>query len=186
MAEIFISVDIETDGPIPGPHSMLSFGAAAYVDRKLRDTFTANLELLPGAAPDPETAAWWEKNPEAYVKTRRDLAAPEKAMQDFVAWVDSIGKRPVFAAFPAGFDFTFMYWYMIRFAGRSPFSFSALDMKTLAMATLGIPYREAVKRNLPRDWFAPGKRHEHVALSDAIEQGEMLMKILAVKDRQEH
>ena len=107
-------------------------------------------------------------------------------MPDFVKWVDGVGKWPVFAAFPAGFDFTFMYWYMIRFAGRSPFSFSALDMKTLAMATLGIEYREAVKRNFPRDWFAPGKAHKHVALADAIEQGEMLMNIFSARERQEH
>ena len=30
MNEIYISTDVETDGPIPGPHSMLSIGSAAY------------------------------------------------------------------------------------------------------------------------------------------------------------
>ena len=30
MPEIYISTDVEADGPIPGPHSMLSFGSAAY------------------------------------------------------------------------------------------------------------------------------------------------------------
>ena len=44
MKEIYISVDIETDGPIPGPNSMLSFGAAAFSDDgKLVDTHSANL-----------------------------------------------------------------------------------------------------------------------------------------------
>ena len=28
--EIFVSTDVEADGPIPGPNSMLSFGSAAY------------------------------------------------------------------------------------------------------------------------------------------------------------
>lgn len=28
--EIYVSTDIETDGPIPGPNSMLSFGSAAF------------------------------------------------------------------------------------------------------------------------------------------------------------
>jgi hypothetical protein len=32
MQEIYISTDIEADGPIPGPHSMLSIGAAASDD----------------------------------------------------------------------------------------------------------------------------------------------------------
>ena len=31
MPEIYIRTDVKTDGPIPGPHSMLSFGLAAYV-----------------------------------------------------------------------------------------------------------------------------------------------------------
>ena len=51
MAEIYVSTDVETDGPIPGPHSMLSFASAAYQpDKTLVGTFSANLETLPGAA----------------------------------------------------------------------------------------------------------------------------------------
>lgn len=32
--EIYVSTDIEADGPIPGQNSMLSFGSAAYTDDK--------------------------------------------------------------------------------------------------------------------------------------------------------
>jgi hypothetical protein len=50
MTEIYISTDVETDGPIPGPHSMLSFASAAYTeDKQLVSTFSANLEALEGA-----------------------------------------------------------------------------------------------------------------------------------------
>jgi len=52
MAEIYVSTDVEADGPIPGPYSMLSFGSAAYrPDKHLLGTFTANLEQLPAPAP---------------------------------------------------------------------------------------------------------------------------------------
>jgi hypothetical protein len=34
--EIYVSTDIEADGPIPGPNSMLSFGSAAYTAGKGR------------------------------------------------------------------------------------------------------------------------------------------------------
>jgi hypothetical protein len=34
MAEIYISTDVETDGPILSPHSMLSLGSAAYTADK--------------------------------------------------------------------------------------------------------------------------------------------------------
>lgn len=38
MNEVYISTDIETDGPIPGKYSMLSLGSAAYKDYKLVST----------------------------------------------------------------------------------------------------------------------------------------------------
>ena len=57
-------------------------------------------------------------------------------MADYVNWIKGLGGKPVFVAYPAGFDFLFVYWYLIRFTGASPFSHSALDMKTYAMALL--------------------------------------------------
>ena len=43
MSEIYVSTDVEVDGPIPGPHSMLSFGSAAFLaDKTLVSTFSAN------------------------------------------------------------------------------------------------------------------------------------------------
>ncbi len=54
--ELYFSVDIESDGPIPIRNSMLSFGAAAFTeDGELVGKFTRNLELLPGATQDPKT-----------------------------------------------------------------------------------------------------------------------------------
>jgi hypothetical protein len=57
--KIYVSTDVETDGPIPGINSMLSFGSAAdLADKTLVGTFSANLEILPGAQPCPKTMAW--------------------------------------------------------------------------------------------------------------------------------
>jgi hypothetical protein len=179
MVEIYVSTDVESDGPIPGPHSMLSFGSAAYLaDKTLLATFSANLETLPGASGAPETMAWWEKNAEAYARTREAPEPPEAAMKRYVAWVKALPGRPVFVAYPAGFDFLFVYWYLMRFAGESPFSFSALDVKTFAMATLGCDYRAASKRGMPKHWFDP-LPHTHVALDDALEQGALFCNMLA-------
>jgi hypothetical protein len=179
MAEVYVSTDVETDGPIPGPNSMLSFASAAYLaDKTLVDTFSANLETLPGAKGDPGTMAWWGQRPEAYAATRVDVEDPARAMTRYLAWVKGLPGKPVFVAYPAGFDFLFVYWYLIRFAGESPFSFSALDLKTYAMAILKTEYREAVKRNMPRDWFDP-LPHTHVALDDALEQGALFCNMLA-------
>ena len=182
--EIYVSTDVETDGPIPGPHSMLSFGSAAFrSDKAMLATFSANLETLPGAEGDPRTMAWWQGQPAAWAAARRDLQDPAAAMRAYVAWLKALPGRPVFVAYPAGFDFLFVYWYLIRFAGESPFSHSALDIKTFAMAELRLPYRESTKRNMPRRWFE-ARPHTHVALDDAIEQGWLFCNMLAENRRQ--
>jgi DNA polymerase III alpha subunit (gram-positive type) len=189
--EIYISTDIETDGPIPGPNSMLSIGSAAYVNYQLVDTFSANLELLPGAEPDIKTKEeFWDKNPEAWAACRKDLQDPAEAMNKYVTWVKDLERKhkakAVFVAYPAGFDWTFVYWYMMRFGGYSPFSFSALDMKTLAMSMIKKGYRGATKRNMPKKWFSPDKKHNHIAVDDAVEQGElfcnMMKQLLKIKE----
>jgi hypothetical protein len=183
MPEIYVSTDIETDGPIPGPHSLLSFASAAYrADKTLLGTFSANLHTLPGASGHHETMAWWQTQPEAWAAARSDLRDPAEAMRAYVAWVKALPGTPVFVAYPAGFDFLFVYWYLIRFAGESPFSFSALDMKTFAMALLRTDYRQSVKRNMPRHWFDP-LPHTHRALDDAVEQGALFCNMLAENRR---
>ena len=178
MSEIYISTDVETDGPIPGPHSMLSLGSAAYTaDKQLVSTFSANLETLPGAQAHPKTAEWWATQPEAWAACRKNLEAPHAAMTRYVAWIKSLSGKPVFVAYPAGFDFLFVYWYLIKYVGESPFSHSALDMKTFAMALLKIGYRDSTKRNMPKHWFDK-LPHSHVALDDAIEQGALFCNML--------
>ncbi len=176
--EIYISTDVETDGPIPGPHSMLSFGAVAFdVAGVELGSLARNLETLPGANGHPSTMAWWAENQAAWRECRTNLVEPESAMRDYVAWVKGLPGKPVFVAYPAGFDFLFMYWYMIRFASESPFGHSALDIRTYAMALLKTPYGDSTKRNMPKRWF-PSAPHTHVALDDAREQGLLFINML--------
>lgn len=179
MPEIYISTDVEADGPIPGVHSMLSFASAAFrADKTLLGTFSANLHTLPGASGDPRTMAWWKTQPEAWAAGRSDLKQPEEAMPRYVEWIKGLGGKPVFVGYPVAFDFMFVYWYLIRYTGSSPFSHSALDMKTYAMALLKTDYRDSTKRNMPRRWF-DDLPHTHVALDDAIGQGHLFCNMLA-------
>lgn len=176
--EIYVSTDVEADGPIPGPHSMLSFASAAYLaDKTLVATFTANLALLPEASGHPETMKWWAQNQAAWEASRTDCQPPATVMPNYVAWLKTLPGKPVFIGYPASYDFMFVYWYLMRFAGESPFSHSALDIKTLAMALLKTGYRDATKRNMPKAWFDK-LPHTHVALDDAIEQGALFCNML--------
>lgn len=179
MKEIYVSTDVEVDGPIPGPNSMLSFGSAAFLpDKTLLGTFSANLQTLPEATADPETMKWWGRHKEAWQICRQDQRDPRDAMVEYVAWLEKLPGRPVFVGYPAAFDFMYIYWYLIRFAGRSPFSFSALDMKTMAMVLLRLDFRESSKKNMPKAWFEKAP-HTHVALDDAMEQGLLFCNMLA-------
>ena len=91
VAEIYVSTDVEADGPIPGPYSMLSFGSAAYrADKTLVGTFCANLITLPGAGSDPQTMEWWRTQPEAWEECRRDQEQPADVMPRYVAWLQGL------------------------------------------------------------------------------------------------
>lgn len=185
MTEIYVSTDVETDGPIPGPHSMLSFASAAYqADKTLVSTFAANLETLPGAQGHPATMSWWQTQPEAWAACRQNPQPPDVALKNYRAWLKALPGKPVFVGYPAAFDFMFVYWYLIRFTGESPFSHSALDIKTYAMALLGTPYRDSTKRRMPKRWF-DNLPHTHQALDDAIEQGALFCNLLAERARWE-
>jgi hypothetical protein len=164
---------------------MLAFASAAFLaDKSLLGTFSTNLATLPGAVGHPDTVAWWNRHPQAWAATRTDQRDPAEAMPDYVAWLRRLPGTPVFVAYPAGFDFLFVYWYLIRFAGESPFSFSALDMKTMAMILTGCDYRQAVKRNMPVRWF-DDLPHTHQALDDALEQGALFCNMLVEARRLE-
>ena len=181
--EIYISTDVESDGPIPGPHSMLSLGAVAYTeDLEQVDTFSVNLEQMPDATMNERTKVeFWDKNPKAWAACRENQKDPQEGMKMFCTWLHDLEQRyngkVVFVAYPAGFDWTFVYWYLIKFMGYSPFSFSALDIKTMAMTMMKSQFRGATKRKMPNRWFEK-LPHTHVALDDALEQGALFCNMM--------
>lgn len=183
---LYISVDVEADGPIPGPYSMISFGAAV-AGRQDGASYTAA---------DPERDTFYrELRPisEAYVpgalavsgldrdRLVREGAEPATAMAEFRAWVREVsaGAQPVMCAYPASFDWTFLYWYLMSFGGDSPFGHSGcLDMKTLYAAKARVPLQAAVKGRMPRELLSR-RPHTHHALDDAIEQAELMSNLMA-------
>lgn len=180
--EIYVSTDVEADGPIPGPNSMLSFGSAAFTkDGTLVSTFTRNLELLEGATPDPDTMDWWSSQQDAWDACRQNVVAPAIAMPEYVRWLKSLPGKPVFVGYPASYDQMFVHWYNIRFTGEDPMGFSGIDMKTYAMCLLGTSFKETTKRNMPKRWFSDDP-HNHVALADAIGQGRLFLSMLRERE----
>ena len=176
--EIYVSTDIEADGPIPGPHSMLSIASAAYTaDKQLVATFTANLETLPGAQGHPKNMSWWSEQPAAWAASRANSQPPAQVMLAYHSWLVALPGKPIFVGYPAAFDFMFVYWYLMTFVGDSPFEHSALDIRSYAMAFLKRNYSESSKHNLPAAWL-DNLPLAHIALDDAIQQGTLFCNLL--------
>ena len=189
MKETYIVFDIETDGPIPNVNSMLSLGAAAVSQdlEKLPPTFYVNIFPLLTARSDPDTMLWWQRNSDAFEQTQKHQVNASRAMQLFVEWAKQFDGKPVPVAFPAGFDYTFLYWYLCFFLGKSshPFSFSCIDMKTLGMAIQKKGYLRSTKRNYPKSWFGPHK-HTHNALDDALGQRDLFISMMKELSKDEY
>lgn len=186
MNEIYVSTDIEANGPIPGPNSMLSFGSVA-LDLSESDNpiivseFTRNTIEIENSSPDPLTMSeFWDKNPKAWAACHEDRVAAEVAMQEYVTWLKSLPGKPVFVGYPGSYDFMWIYWYLIKFTGESPFKFQALDAKTYACAVLRIPFKQVGKNSMPKSWFDKTLKHTHRAIDDAREQGMMFAKMRAM------
>jgi hypothetical protein len=179
---VYVSIDIEADGPIPGPNAMMSIGAAAFdLDRNLIGTFYANLLPLPGSAPDPVTKAeFWDRNPAALAATQVDRRPPGEAMAEYRRFLDGLPGTPVFVGFPASFDHMWHHWYLAHHlgAGNDPCGERVLDLKSYAAEFLGCGFRASAKRNFPREWFAGAPPHDHVAITDAIGQGAMAVNMI--------
>jgi hypothetical protein len=179
--DLYISIDIEADGPIPGPYSMLSLGAAAfYQSRTPIATFEANLQPLVGATQHPETMAWWGKHPKAYAYATLNPQDPALVMKTFSEWLRSLSplRKPTFVGYPVSYDQMWVHWYMMRFVGEDILGFSGIDIKTLAASILGRPFRQVSKRNMPKKWFEGCPEHTHKALDDAIGQGILFLNML--------
>lgn len=175
--ELYVSVDIETDGPIPGINNLLSLGAVAY-DYKGKELGSFTTNFKPVGVSEARTMEWWSKYPVQYAKATESPVEPLQGMDDFRAWLRGFPGSPVCVAGPAGFDFTYLYWYLIRFGNDSPFSFSCVDIKTLAMVALCRGYKGATKRNYLRHWFPKDQGLAHEAVSDARAQGHLFFEIL--------
>jgi hypothetical protein len=190
VGDLYFSVDIEADGPIPGPYSMLSFGLALAgsfdggrfraLDPKANSFYT---ELAPiSDRYDPAALAVSDLDRERLIREGR---GPADAMADAAGWVrETAGdQHPVLVGFPLAFDWMFIYWYFVRFTGASPFDFSsALDIKTMFQQKAAVTVSDAGKDDLPA--FLRGSTgHTHQSRDDAIEQGEIFARIFTWNGR---
>jgi 3'-5' exoribonuclease Rv2179c-like domain len=188
-ADVYFSADVETDGPIPGPFSILSF-ALVYAGRfdgyrfdRPRDLkLSFYRELKPISESFEAEALRVNGLDRARLITSGE--APERAMTDACLWVGEVAKsdRPVLVAYPLSFDWSWLYWYFVRFSAHgSPFGYSGcFDIKTAVALKRHIPIGEAGRAQLPQS-LRSDREHSHNALDDAFEQAEIFAKVFELE-----
>jgi len=170
--ELFISVDIEASGPIPGDFSLLSVGASV-IDNET-DTFYSEIAPISMNAVD-EALKVNGFSLEHLAKIGRN---PKDAMFEFAEWITSVSgeKKPIFVGFNASFDWSFVNWYFHHYLGRNPFGIGALDIKAYYMGKMACDWGKTTSNSLPAALIMNPDR-PHNALSDAVTQGRLFKKI---------
>lgn len=175
--EIFVSVDVEAAGPIPGEFSLLSIGAC-HVDEPER-TFACELKPINMNA-DAKALEVSGFSLEVLARTGLD---PATAMASFEGWLSGhLGPDDtlVFVGLNAPFDWSFVNYYFHRFFGRNPFGFTALDIKAYYMGATGCRWADATSNRIASA-VRPSRRGDHNALHDAQYQAELFRLIRAGK-----
>ncbi len=174
--EIYISVDVEASGPIPGEYSMLALGACAVHDTS--QTFYREFK--------PITDRYLQEAVQVsgldHEKLKETGVDPAEGMTDFENWIKQVSgdSKPVFTAFNATFDWMFTAYYFHRYLGRNPFRISGLDIKAYYMGKLNTTWSDTAKRRIDKRLIS-SRKHTHNALDDAVEQAELFRKMLEYK-----
>lgn len=183
LIECYISVDVETSGPVPSAFSLLSIGACIiktegndFTPKSIPSTFYRTLKPLDEAGSDPEALRVTGLSLDELIRTGD---TPEEAMRAFEQWITTSaeGVAPVFVGLNAAFDWSFINYYFYRFLGRNPFGFTALDIKSLYMGIAGCAWRETKSSLMSETLGAPRKKPAHQALDDAQAQAELFALI---------
>jgi ribonuclease T len=174
--EVFVSVDVETAGPIPGEYSLLSIGACLVDD----DTQAFECKLKPinrNAVPEAMKVAGLSLD-----KLERDGTPPIDAMRQFQDWLSTVsaGGSPVFVGLNASFDWSFINYYFHRYLGENPFGFTALDIKSLYMGATGCDWHSTRSSKIASE-LRPKLQGTHDALHDARYQAEIFRLIRKIK-----
>ena len=167
LPELYLAVDVEADGPIPGPYSMISLGMAVVGREDL--TFYTELRPISGDfVPAALAVSGLDRD-----RLLREAPTAEQAMKSAARWINGLRRigRPVFLAAPAVWDGMFVHWYFIRFTGSSPFgnTGSGVDLRSYWMGRTGCDWTETRKSMIKDALGLTGLPHTHHAGEDAAE-----------------
>ncbi len=158
----YIMVDIESDGPVPGDYSMISFGAV-LVDEQLDKTFYGKLKPVSEQFIPQALAVSGHSREETLT-----FDDPKKVMTDFAKWIRSVCRdSPIFISDNNGFDWMFVCWYFHHFTGSNPFGFSSQNLGSLY---------KGIERDTSKNFkYLRKTKHTHNPVDDAKGNAEALL-----------
>ena len=161
----YIDVDVEADG-IAGYGSMLSIGAASPAGETYYSEIRPSMDtFIPANRQFCETHGLER---DRLMDEARDLSG---VMGEFREWTEDIkrlcGKRAVFTAFNAGFDWAHADLYFAKAGHENPYGIAPFDLKSLSIALVGgWNWSKTNKNKLPQE-IIPDDEFTHHALEDA-------------------
>ena len=171
--DIYISVDVETSGPIPSEYSLLSVGACSVFEPD--ESFSCLLKPV-NQNHDPKAMEICGYSLEEFAQMGME---PAEAMAAFAEWIKQIvepASHPVFVGFNAPFDWSFVNYYFHHYLDHNPFGFSALDIKALYMGATGCNW-QGTRSSAMDKMLNPKLTGTHDALQDAQYQAELFRAI---------
>jgi hypothetical protein len=163
----YIVVDVESDGPIIGTHSIVCFGAV-IVDDKLDKTFYGQCKPI---------SEYYEEEALAISGFTREqheeFPYPEHAFIDFAKWIkENSNGSPILISDNNGYDASWINWYFHTYTGNNPFGWSSRRIGDMFAGFMNNPYYK---------WKQHRKtNHTHNPVDDAKGNAEALLYLKSI------
>lgn len=160
----YIVIDVESDGPIIGDHSMVCFGAVV-VEPSLSKTFYGQTKPISKIwVPDALAVSGFSR------EEHEKFDDPVKVMSEFAEWlkINSVG-NPILISDNNGYDYAFICYYFHKFYGSNPFGWSSRRIGDLYCG---------MKMDAQARWKHLRKtNHDHNPINDALGNAEALLEM---------
>lgn len=196
----YVSIDVETTGPIPGKYSMLAIGATIIRDYNKNErpyfykelqplNYSYDIDAMKIACLSLDCLKPYVNNSEYNPKDINfqpkkvldtmftNCDSPKNVMQEFSEWIYSVSKnrKIVEVASPIKFDGMFTSWYFHTFLGYNPLGYSGIDINSFYKG-FKKDFNSSIKELNLRS--IDGLTHN--ALEDAIQQAVELEAIITL------
>lgn len=160
----YIVIDVESDGPIIGDHSMVCFGAVV-VEPSLSKTFYGQTKPISKIwVPDALAVSGFSR------EEHEKFDDPVKVMSEFAEWlkINSVG-NPILISDNNGYDSSWINYYFWKFYGNNPFGWSSRRIGDLYCG---------MKMDAQARWKHLRKtNHSHMPVDDAMGNAEALLEM---------